>query len=130
MKPEIITLCGSTKFQEEFIAKNAELTGDGKIVLSVGFFGHKQVEPMPRAVKAKLDVLHLRKIDISDAIYVLNKGGYIGESTEREIAYAQSTGKRIYHLESLGKMRHLSDCATQCLPHEDSLLATCSCGAA
>lgn len=101
MKPEVITLCGSTKFQEEFIAKNAELTGGGKIVLSVGFFGHKQADPLSRVVKARLDILHLRKIDISDAIYVLNRGGYIGESTEREIAYAQSTGKKVYYMEVL-----------------------------
>ena len=45
--------------------------------------------------KTLLDALHLRKIDLADRVLVVNPGGYIGESTSREIAYAQATGKPI-----------------------------------
>jgi len=45
-----------------------------------------------------LELAHYRKIDISDGIYVLNIGEYIGESVRKEIAYAQQHGKEIvYH---------------------------------
>ena len=45
--------------------------------------------------KAALDELHLRKIDLADRVHVINPGGYIGESTRREIMYAQATGKPV-----------------------------------
>lgn len=43
--------------------------------------------------------MHKRKIDMADAIYVINVGGYIGESTRSEIEYAQSKGKKVIFLE-------------------------------
>ena len=46
-----------------------------------------------------LDDMHLRKIDLADEIFVINVGGYIGESTRREIAYAEKIGKKINYLE-------------------------------
>jgi hypothetical protein len=98
MKPNVITLCGSTRFPQAFEKANRDLTLKGNIVISVGLFGHNEPEALSPDVKRKLDELHFRKIDISDAIYVLNMGGYIGESTRNEIAYAQQTGKSvIYH---------------------------------
>jgi hypothetical protein len=59
-------------------------------------------------IKRGLDELHLRKIDLADEILVLNVGGYIGDSTRREIEYAQSKGKRIRYLEAVEE--------TQCTP--------------
>jgi len=53
------------------------------------------------SVKAKLDELHLRKIDLADEILVLNVGGYIGESTRNEIEYAKLIGRTIRYLEEL-----------------------------
>lgn len=47
----------------------------------------------------ELDDMHLRKIDLADEIFVINVGGYIGESTSREIEYAQATGKTVRYLE-------------------------------
>lgn len=44
-----------------------------------------------------LDDMHKRNIDMADSIYVINVGGYIGESTRSEIEYAQNHGKR-YHI--------------------------------
>ena len=97
--PTIVCLCGSTRFYEAFQEANYRETLQGKIVLSVGFYPHAQREMHARDVgctpeqKKALDELHLRKIDLADEVLVLNVGGYIGESTRREIAYTVSVGK-------------------------------------
>lgn len=93
----IITLCGSTRFKEEFERVNKELTLKGHIVISVGVFVH-QGETISEYQKVKLDEIHKRKIDMSDAIYVINKNGYIGSSTQGEIEYAKETGKKVFFM--------------------------------
>ena len=76
------------------------LTLDGCIVISVGLFGHSGDEEVWKpSTKEMLDDMHLRKIDLADEIYVINVGGYIGESTKREIAYAEKMGKKVNYLE-------------------------------
>ena len=102
-KYEVITLCGSTKFKDDFIKMQESLTLSGCIVISVGLFGHaddKFGTIITPEVKEMLDDIHKRKIDISDGIYVINVGGYIGDSTRSEIEYAKRTGKDIQYLES------------------------------
>jgi hypothetical protein len=97
---KVITLCGSTRFKDEFLAAQKRLTLEGNIVISVGLFGHSgDDEVWTEGTKAMLDDMHLRKIDMADEIFVINVGGYIGESTRREIAYATKTGKVIKYLE-------------------------------
>jgi len=96
---KIVTLCGSTRFKEQFIEVQKELTLQGCIVISVGLFGHSgDQEVWSDGVKQMLDDMHLRKIDLADEIFVINVDGYIGESTRREIAYARSTGKKVNYL--------------------------------
>jgi H2-forming N5,N10-methylenetetrahydromethanopterin dehydrogenase-like enzyme len=107
-KPVVVTLCGSARFVDAF--KNAQLeeTMDGKIVLTIGcnmkmdreYFNQFSEEDL-KEIKGKLDELHLRKIDISDEILVLNVGGYIGESTSNEIEYARKNNKTIKYWEKL-----------------------------
>mgnify|MGYP002523346373 FL=1 len=76
------------------------LTLEGYIVISVGLFGHSgDDEVWKPGTKEMLDDMHLRKIDLADEIFVINVGGYIGESTRREIEYAENTGKKINYLE-------------------------------
>ena len=75
------------------------LTLEGYIVISVGLFGHSGDEVWKPGTKEMLDDMHLRKIDLADEIFVINVGGYIGESTRREIEYAEDTGKKINYLE-------------------------------
>ena len=99
MKYKIITLCGSTKFKKDFIRAQKRLTLGGNIVLSVGLFRHADRELISPAVKKMLGYMHKRKINLSDEIFVINKNGYIGESTESEIAYAVSQGKKVNYLE-------------------------------
>lgn len=100
--PEIVTLCGSSRFKEDFIREQARLTDEGKIFLTLGFFGHLDFpELMNTERKEFWDELHKRKIDISNSIFVINKDGYIGESTRSEIDYAISRGKAVYYMEPL-----------------------------
>jgi hypothetical protein len=77
-RPKIVCLCGSTRFKEAFERANREETLSGKIVLSVGMFGHSEGLDMSGPVKAMLDRLHLCKIDLADEVLVLNVGGYVG----------------------------------------------------
>lgn len=98
-KPTVVTLCGSTRFKEAFEQAQLYETLSGRIVLTVGGYLHRDdhvAKLMERdGNKARVDELHLRKIDLSDEILVLNVDDYIGRSTRREIAYAQEHGKRI-----------------------------------
>ena len=103
----IITLCGSTRFKDEFMEAQKRLTLEGNIVISVGLFGHsgdREVwenmdEGTLTKTKEMLDDMHKRKIDLADSIYVINVGGYVGESTRSEIDYAESYGKKVIYLE-------------------------------
>lgn len=103
--PAIVCLCGSTRFYKEFMRANYEETLAGKIVLSVGFYMHSAEAAhgeswgcTPQQQKA-LDELYMRKIDLADEVLILNVGGYIGESTGNELAYARERGKTIRFLE-------------------------------
>lgn len=90
-QPEIVCICGSTRFVDEMRAANRDLTFAGAIVLAPG----EADELITNEQKATLDALHLRKIDLADRVLVVNPGGYIGESTSREIAYAHAAGKPV-----------------------------------
>ena len=97
---KVITLCGSTRFKDEFLEAQKRLTLEGNIVISVGLFGHSGDDVVwTEGVKDMLDRQHLAKIDLADEIFVINVGGYIGDSTRREIAYAEFKGKTISYLE-------------------------------
>ena len=105
---KVITLCGSTRFKEEFMEVQRDLTLKGNIVISVGFFGHSkdaQVwdemdEETKTKTKTMLDDIHKRKIDMADEIFVINVGGYIGSSTKSEIEYAIKTNKKVNYMEN------------------------------
>lgn len=105
----VITLCGSTRFKDEFYEVQKRLTLEGNIVISVGLFGHSgdsevwdgMDEGTLSKTKEMLDDMHKRKIDLADGIYVINVGGYIGDSTRSEIAYAKALGKSVDYLERL-----------------------------
>ena len=103
----VVTLCGSTRFKDEFMQAQKRLTLEGRIVISVGLFGHSgdsevwdgmDEGTLPKT-KEMLDDLHKRKIDMADGIFVINVGGYIGSSTRSEIEYALAHGKKVEYLE-------------------------------
>ncbi|MDD7740587.1 MAG: hypothetical protein SOT28_01170 [Fusicatenibacter sp.] len=103
----VVTLCGSTRFKDQFYQAQKKLTLEGKIVISVGLYGHSGDEEVWEGMdegtktrtKEMLDDMHKRKIDMADGIFVINVGGYIGESTRSEIAYAKNHGKTVEYLE-------------------------------
>lgn len=101
----IITLCGSTRFPDAFELANLHLSMMGHVVISVGMHGHADRPEGAKFLtsdgdestreKQNLDKLHLEKIDLSDAIYVINVAGYVGSSCRREIAYALDNDKDV-----------------------------------
>jgi len=103
-RPTIVVLCGSTRFVDEFNHQAKRLTEEGQIVLSIEVVTTQARETDPQhtnpALKSALDELHKRKIDLADNVFVLNVGGYIGQSTRSEIEYAEAIGRPIYYLES------------------------------
>ena len=100
-KYPVITLCGSTRFKEQFLEAQKRLTLEGNIVISVGLFGHSgDDEVWTEGTKEMLDDMHKCKIDMADSIFVINVGGYIGQSTRSEIEYAQRNGKKVIYLEN------------------------------
>ena len=101
----IFTLCGSTRFPDAFAVANMHLSAMGHVVIGLGMLGHADEPRGARYLtsdgdettpgKRGLDELHLRKIGLSDAVFVVNVAGYVGSSTQREIAYARATGKAV-----------------------------------
>lgn len=99
---KVVTLCGSTKFKDQFYEAQKKLTLEGCIVISVGLFGHSgDTEVFTEGVKTMLDDMHKRKIDMADEIFVINVGGYIGSSTRSEIEYARQHNKKVNYLEPM-----------------------------
>lgn len=104
---QVVTLYGSTRFKNEFMEVQKQLTLEGNIVISVGLFGHSgdsevwenMDEGTITKTKEMLDDMHKRKIDMADEIFVINVGGYIGDSTRSEIQYAKDHNKKVNYLE-------------------------------
>lgn len=98
-RPKVICLCGSTRFVQTWIDEYQRLSDEGNIVLTVA-----RMPPRPNLqhdepeLKARLDALHLRKIDLADEVFVLDVDGYIGSSTKREIEYAVANNKPVWYL--------------------------------
>jgi len=109
---KVVCLCGSTRFTEEMLVKQWELTKKGIVVLSwcalpAWYFDGEDKAHIgdQEGVKEIVDEVHLRKIDLADEVFVINIGGYIGESTTKEIDYARSIGKPIKYLVTQYKER-------------------------
>lgn len=109
-RPKIVCLCGSTRFWETFRDEGLRLTMAGEIVLSIGthapdsmVFAHPET-PEGKDQKRRLDELHKHKIGLADYVYVLNVGGYVGESTRSEIEHARKLGKPIRWLDPIAAL--------------------------
>ena len=94
----IITICGSTRFKDEIGKIAHDLTLQDHIVLAPCIFHHADGEELSAEEKIRLDNLHREKINMSDAIFVVNVDGYIGESTYGEIDWANRMKKQIFFL--------------------------------
>ena len=103
-RPEIICLCGSSRFVSEMAVIAWGFEKDGKIAMGLHLMPESYGAPADHLAEAEgvaeqMDELHLRKIDLADRVFVVNVGGYIGDSTRREIEYAAQQGKPIVYLE-------------------------------
>lgn len=91
----VITLCGSTRFKDEFLKCGAELNLAGNAVFCpLVFSGAEGIELTDEQIRTIGDV-HKYKILMSDSIMVINVDDYIGESTRKEIEFARSLGKPV-----------------------------------
>ena len=114
--PHIVTLCGSSRFCAEMAVLAWEFEKGGRIALGLhllpqSYCEQKGMKPdtegkihhigEQEGVEDDMDMLHLRKIEMADSVYIVNVDGYIGESTKREIAYAERLGKPISYLEGI-----------------------------
>jgi len=100
---KVITLCGSTRFQTEFAEVNQRLTMEGCVVISLGMFSLPDLPDYDWTadrsdLEGRLRSVHFQKIRMADEVYVVDPDGYVGESTRREIAYAESLGKPVRYL--------------------------------
>lgn len=94
----IITICGSTRFKDQILDTARDLTLMGHIVLTPCVFHHVEETELTTEEKIRLDNLHKEKINMSDAIFVVNVDGYIGESTYGEIDWATRMKKQVFFL--------------------------------
>lgn len=107
----VVCFCGSSRFTSEMMTLSWLYAKEG--VIAIGWFVRPVVDGEPTHHLAELDgvaelfdELHLRKIDMSDEVHVVNVGGYIGDSTRREIAYAEAHGKPVKYLYSNSPIHH------------------------
>lgn len=96
-RPKIVCLCGSTRFADAFIKAQREETLAGKIVLSVGLFGHQEGIDMAGPVKRMLDELHLRKIDLADEVLILNVETPVCDGCNKPVKYDPKWGGHSCH---------------------------------
>ena len=92
---KVVTICGSMKFKDKMMEVARDLEIKNKYVVIQCVYSNDKFNEEEQVLLADL---HYKKIDISDAIYVVNVDGYIGTSTKKEIEYAKSLNKEIFSL--------------------------------
>lgn len=98
---KVITICGSLKFRDKLMEVSERLELEGNCVISVIYSTSDDKDSLSEEEMATIIKLHKQKIRMCDAIYVVNVGGYIGDSVKKEIAYAKSLNKEIMYLEDI-----------------------------
>lgn len=94
----IVCMCGSSRFKRAWLSEGARLSGEGNIVLYMVLWDYSERQDPDYETKCRYDELHKRKIDLCDWVWVLDVGGYIGDSTRSEIEYAEKLGKPVRYL--------------------------------
>ena len=100
---KIITVCGSLKFQQEMMSVAEKLALDGNCILTPTYPTKNKTERTEEQL-IKLKEAHFKRIELSDAIFVVNVNNYIGNSTNLEIEYAEKLGKEIIYYTDLVKV--------------------------
>ena len=99
---KIITLCGSLKFQKEMMIIAEKMALNGNCILTPVYPILENNEKTDEQINV-LKEAHFKRIELSDAILVVNVNNYIGESTSLEIEYAKKLGKEIMYYTELMK---------------------------
>lgn len=102
MNRKVVTICGSIRFWDKIQEMSERLELENEFVV-LGVTPNASGRELTERERALLGELHRAKIDLSDAIFVVNVGGYIGESVKAEIEYAKDAGKEIFYLENGGQ---------------------------
>lgn len=89
-----ITLCGSARFQRAYREWTARLM----VEQSAMVYFAPLIPNLSREAKQRIDEIWFAQIAASDEIFVLDVGGYIGESTGEEIAFAEEVGIAVRYL--------------------------------
>ena len=99
-----VTICGSMRFEEEMkrIAFALEANWSYNVLQCVY---NVEKRNLTQNEIANLEEAHFRKIELSDAIYVVDIGGYIGSQVKKEIAYAKERGKEIIYYSKVGETK-------------------------
>lgn len=99
---KIITMCGSLEFQKEMMKVAEKIALDGYCVLTPVYPVLENIERTEEQL-IKLKEAHFKRIELLDAILVVDINNYIGNSTNLEIDYAKKLGKEIIYYTDLIK---------------------------
>lgn len=97
---KIVTLCGSLKFQKEMMTVAEKMALEGYCILTPVYFVSKKIDITKKQL-INLKEAHFKRIELSDAILIVNINNYIGDSTKLEIDYAKKLGKEIIYYTDL-----------------------------
>ncbi len=97
-KAKVICMCGSLKYTPELMIETEKLTLQGYNVISVIYETRDRNSYSDDEIKLFIE-LHHQKIDLAEAVFVVNFNGHIGDGTKSDINYAKQTGKEIMYLE-------------------------------
>lgn len=95
---KIVTICGSMKFKDKMIEVAKDLEIKSKYIVIQCVYCDDRISREEQEILSKI---HYNKIEIIDAIYIINVNGYVGNSTAKEIEYAKKLGKEVLYLESI-----------------------------
>lgn len=100
---KVITVCGSLKFIDKIKEETERLALEGNCVLSITYKTENNEIYTEEDLKM-FQKAHFKRIEISDAIFIVNVGGYIGRHTQQEINYATSLGKEVIYMQPTNKL--------------------------
>ena len=98
-KAKVICICGSLKFLDQIKIQAEKLELEGNCVLSIIYPAKEDKGDYTQDELQLLGALHKQRIDMSDAVFIVNVNGYTGISTRSEIEYADKAGKEVIYLE-------------------------------
>lgn len=98
---KVITICGSMKYKQEMMEVGEKFALEGNCIITPLFTTRQNKDEYTKEDINNLKLAHFKRIELSDAILVVNVGGYIGESTKLEIEHAKSLNKEIIYYTDL-----------------------------